>query len=201
MKLKALLQIIVIFVLPVVLLMTGIVSVDRRLWVLLVFSLIVLFTVIREKWSWQNLGFGDKSFKKSLIPYLIFTCLVLFVIILIVKLSERSILRNWWQYPHFLFMFIPISFLQEFTYRAFLIPKLKILFKSGVWVVLINAMLFAFSHLIFPDLQIALPMAFIGGLGFAFMYYKYPNLILVSLSHMVLNFTTVLYTFFSFFPK
>ena len=201
MKLKALLQIIVIFVLPVVLLMTGIVSVDRRLWVLLVFSLIVLFTVIREKWSWQNLGFGDKSFKKSLIPYLIFTCLVLFVIILIVKLSERSILRNWWQYPHFLFMFIPISFLQEFTYRAFLIPKLKILFKSGVWVVLINAMLFAFSHLIFPDLQIALPMAFIGGLGFAFMYYKYPNLILVSLSHMVLNFTTVLYTFFSFFNK
>ena len=53
-----------------------------------------------------------------------------------------------------------------------------------------------FLHSIFPNPTIGLPIAFIGGLGFALMYMKYPSLLLIIISHSIINFFVVLYGFF-----
>lgn len=76
--------------------------------------------------------------------------------------------------------------------------KTKKILNNITIVIIINGLLFSFLHIIFPKPQIMLPLALMAGLGFAFIYYKFQNLILISLSHGILNFFAVLYGLFSF---
>lgn len=189
-------QIFFIFILPIALLTFGIVPISWRLVVLCV-SMIFMFGVIQyEKMPDETMGLKNKTFRKSLIPYLLFTLIGAFVF---VKLSDVLAINPnivWWQYSHFLFLFLPVSLLQEIAYRGFLFPKLKVL--TNKWWVIIgaNTILFTLLHIIYPFPGIMLPVAFFSGLALAIMYKYYPNLILISLSHSVLNFIAVLHGFF-----
>jgi membrane protease YdiL (CAAX protease family) len=88
--------------------------------------------------------------------------------------------------------------LQEIAYRGFLFPKLQELSQKW-WVVIgANTVLFTFLHIIYPIPGIMLPVAFFSGLALSIMYRYYPNLILISLAHAVLNFIAVLHGFFFF---
>ena len=69
-------------------------------------------------------------------------------------------------------------------------------FKSPIFIICINAAVFAFMHVIYLNSIFVLPMTFIAGIGFAWMYYRYKNLILISVSHTVLNFIAVAMGFF-----
>ena len=193
-----LLQIVLFFVLPVVLLYFRTVPVKYRLSILALVSITILGVVIQEQWTLEYLGIRTSNFSQTIIPYIIFTILGTGAIITLAKYFHRKPLDNWWTKTHFLFLFIPISILQEFAFRGFLMPKLTVVFVSPVLVILINSLLFAFLHVIYPNPKLLLPIAFLGGLGFAGMYYFYPNLILISLAHMALNFVAVLYQFFTF---
>lgn len=102
----------------------------------------------------------------------------------------------WYRDMHLLFFFIPISIAQEFLYRSFLMRELSSLHLSFFSVILVNTFLFTFLHVIYGSLSFVLPMTFVAGIGFAWMFKKYPNFYLISLSHALLNFTAVLYTFF-----
>lgn len=189
-------QIFLIFIAPVLLIYYGFIPRESRMIVLIVVSLFVYSIILKEKWSNSELGFVKNNFKKYLIPYLVFMIVGVFTIILYARNFDMQIQDLWWTKPHFLFLFIFVSFLQEFAYRGFLIPKLKMIFTDRLGVVFINALLFTLLHIIFPIPQVMLPLAFIGGLVFSVLYIKYPDLILVSIAHSVLNFVAVLYGFF-----
>jgi membrane protease YdiL (CAAX protease family) len=88
--------------------------------------------------------------------------------------------------------------LQEIAYRGFLFPKLKELTNSWLVIIFVNTILFTILHAIYPMPGLMLPVAFISGLALAVMYRFYPNLILISLSHAILNFIAVLHGFFFF---
>lgn len=198
MDLISLTQIIAIFVLPVMLIQLNIIPVKQRFWVLLGASLLLLGIIVNEQWSLQKLGITLNNFDHSLYPYLILTLLGGIGILIFANIFKRQHVNKWWTERHFLYAFIPISILQEFAYRGFLMPKLEEMFSSLILVLLINTILFTYLHVVFPNKKINLPLIFCGGLGFSTVYYFYPNLILVSLSHMILNFLAVLYGFFSF---
>ena len=198
MNLIALTQIVFIFILPVLLLYTGIIPVKYRFLVLVLASLVIFAITIQEHWTPAKLGIRADNFVKSIIPYLIFTILGVLVIYFFAKFLGRSPVNEWWTKSHFVYIFIPISIFQEFAFRAFLMPKLESLFLSAITLILVNALLFAFLHIIYPHPSLNLPFGFIAGVGFATMYYFYPNLILISISHSVLNFFAVFYSFFSF---
>ena len=145
------------------------------------------------------MGISKKTFRKALIPYLISTLIraVEFVRLSGVLATNPNVVR--WQHMHFIFLFLPVSLLQEIAYRGFLFPKLKEL-SSKWWVIIgANTVLFTFLHVIYPTPGIMLPVAFFSGLGLSVMYRYYPNLILISLSHAVLNFIAVLHGFFFFY--
>ncbi len=190
-------QIFFIFVLPIALLVFGIVPLEWRMLVLCVAMLFMYGIIQNEKISDNTMGIS-LNFKKHIVPYLIFT---LIGAIVFVKLSDfLSINPNivWWQHAHFLFLFLPVSLLQEIAYRGFLFPKLKELTKSWLVIIFVNTILFTILHAIYPMPGLMLPVAFISGLALAVMYRFYPNLILISLSHAVLNFIAVLHGFFFF---
>lgn len=195
-KQKALWQIIAIFIIPIMLIYYDIIPKDFRVIILTVMCTVIYLFIKKEKWSIHEIGLSNHTFKKYLMPYLIFMITGVFGIVLFADKFNMDPQPEWWTKPHFLFMFIIVSVFQEFAYRAFLIPKLKIVFSDNLGIVLINALLFTLLHIIFPFPQIMLPLAFSGGLVFAVIYIKYPNLVLVSIAHSVLNFVAVLYGFF-----
>lgn len=190
-------EIFFIFVLPVLLILFGVVPIEKRGFLLLVVGLVLMAIIFKEKWSLKDLGLRTDNLKQSLLPYLIFTICGTLGIVLLAKILGRSAVVSWWEQPHFQYRFLIMSILQEFAFRGFLIPRLKLLFTSSFNVIAVNALLFAFIHLVFPQPLLLLSLGILGGISFAAMYYKYPNLVLITISHTIFNFLAVLFCFFS----
>lgn len=190
-------QIFLIFVLPIFLILTKIVSAKAHVLLLVLLVTLLVLVLHTEKWTPKMLGIDWKLPLKQILAYTAFT---LFGILIIVQLSERVVgneeLANFWQHSHFLYMFFVVSFFQEVAYRGYLIPALGKLASKPIYIVVANTLLFTFLHTIFPAMLVGLPLAFVGGLGFSLIYMKYPNLPLIILAHSVLNFFAVLYGFY-----
>ena len=189
-------QIFIVFLIPIILLDLGIIPITYRIWVMALLVTLLVSILIAEKWTWNMLGLKTNTFKKYLLPYIIFTAIGLVGVIVFGEKTGQEEIAKWWTYDHFIYGFFLVSLLQEIAYRAYLIPALGKLVSSPLKIVLINTLLFTFLHTIFPNPVMGLPLAFVGGLGFAFMYIRYPNLPLIVLSHAILNFVIVLYGFF-----
>lgn len=142
------------------------------------------------------LGLTTHRIKQYIIPYALFTLIAITLITLFGEKMGQEGLARWWTYNHFLYGFFIVSLFQEIGYRAYLIPALGKLVSKPIYIILINALLFTFLHILFPNPLIGLPLAFIGGIGFALMYMKYPSLLLIIISHSTINFFVVLYGFF-----
>lgn len=189
-------QIFFIFVLPVLLLYFNIIDKEWRVMVLIVACLLIYGILKKGKWDNSTWGLRFDNFHKSLIPYLCATLLSSVFIIWFAGKLDMKVESYWWLDRHFWFIFILVSFLQEFAYRGFLIPLMERIFTDRLGIILINALLFTLLHIIYPIPQIMIPFAFMGGLVFAYMYLRYPNIILISMMHTVMNFIAVLYGFF-----
>jgi len=189
-------QIILIFIVPIFLIYFDIISKDARLFVLCLSCLFIYGIIRREKWSYQKMGIRLFNYKEVVLPYILFTLaglLFLFIIAQLFNMHTQGTLQN--VYYKFLF-FIPISFFQEFAYRAFLLRKLEKVFRNKTLIIITNAFLFMLLHIIYPHSFLVLPMTFIGGIAFAMIYLKYPNLVLIGVSHSILNISAILLGFF-----
>lgn len=194
---RAVLQTLFFFVLPTVLLYFRIIPIEGRIPVLLIFSLLIYGVIKKEGWTAKDLGLSTKTIRPALPAYTLATLLALVGVILFANALGMPPTEHWWVRPHFLFLFLVVSFFQEFAFRSFLMPVLSRVFPDSLTIVLVNALLFAGMHAIYPFPEVGLPFAFAGGLFFALLYKRYPNLILVTLSHAVINFAAVWYGFFT----
>lgn len=190
-------QIFLIFILPVLLLYFKILPIGWRA-ILFVISSLFIYGIIRhEHWTHEDMGVRHDNFKKALPFYLFFTVLGIVLLFLIhYKIDMQNIGTKMFYLKTFIF-FLPSSFFQEFAFRSFLMPRLREVYKNVYCVILLNAVLFTLVHIIYPKLGIGLPLAFISGIFFAWLYFKHPNLILISISHALLNLTAVLLGFFN----
>jgi membrane protease YdiL (CAAX protease family) len=189
------LQIILVFILPIFFIQSGYVLPTDRVYVLVALVTILTIILFIEKWRLPLLGVHPIT-KKHLLAYTIFTLIGVLVIIGFGDQIGQVRLVQWWHYPHFIYLFFVVSFFQEVAYRGYLIPALGKLSSTPAWIILANTVLFTLLHTIFPNQLVGLPLAFVGGIGFSVMYLKYPNLVLIILSHAILNFFAVLYGFF-----
>jgi membrane protease YdiL (CAAX protease family) len=197
-KKELFIQILFVFFVPIFLLQTGVIRAENRIWILILVVTILTMILVYEKWDSKMLGLSKQNFKKFLPQYFVFTAIgVLFIIYLSEGILNKEEIKNWWNYSHFLYMFFIVSFFQEIAYRGYLIPALgKLTNKNTSTIIFVNALLFTYLHIIFGNLGISLPLAFLAGISFSSMYIKYPNLILIIISHSILNFFAVLYGFF-----
>ena len=189
-------QIFIIFILPVFLIYFHILPISWRMILLLICSLIIYGIISREKWTLKDLGIHHHNFKKALPFYASFAVVGVLALFLIEHrfsmpdIDTKLFFIKTWAF------FIPISLFQEFAFRAFLIPRLKMLYQNKVLIVFFNAILFTLIHIIYPNWGVGLPLAFVSGIFFAWLYLKYPNLLLISITHAILNITAVLLGFF-----
>lgn len=195
-KHMAIYQVLLIFVLPIALLYFNIIAKDWRILILLL-SVVVIYGIIRkERWHEEDLGLHLHNFRKNFFPYAAFTIVGAWLLMWLADKLGYEASLGFWKSPHFIFLFLPISFFQEFAYRGFLMPLLRKIFSKTSTVIVVNALLFSFLHIIYPHPEVMLPVAFVGGLAFAWIYHHYKNLLLVSISHSVLNYIAVALGFF-----
>ena len=144
------------------------------------------------------MGIQTDNLLLSLLPWSILT--LVFAIGLFFVLQRYPILFQLWHqlYPS-VGILIFLAAAQELFFRGYLMKVLRGAFKRPVAVILIDAILFAAMHLVFAQRTILVPEAFIAGIGFAWIYYYYPNVILASLSHALLNWIIIPFCLFRMF--
>lgn len=185
------------FVVPVVLLYFKVIPFRYKIHTLTFVALAIGVIMFAEKWSASKLGLDANAVSSYWLPYLLFTIVLTSAVFVVAKLLKRKGTIGWRRDTHFLYGFILVSVIQEYIFRGFLIPELQSFITSPILVILVNTLLFTFMHIIYSDNGPALMGIFIGGICFATMYVYYPSLILVMISHTILNFVVVYYGFFS----
>jgi membrane protease YdiL (CAAX protease family) len=191
-------QILYLYVIPTLLLYYGVIPEQFRILMLFSVSLLLYGIVKRAEWTFNDLGIR-KNFMKDIVPYTLFTISGIGFILWISKITpgiEGREYYEWWEDARFLLLFIPISVLQEVVFRGILMRLLEKAFSNPIFIIILNASVFALIHIIYTNTTLVLPLTFIGGIGFAWMYYRYPNLIMISVSHTILNFTAMILGFF-----
>jgi hypothetical protein len=189
-------EVVFLFVIPIVLLYFHIIPVNARIMVLLLVSLFMYGIIRKQGWRDTDVGLTFQNIRKGIPMYTIATALAAIAIIATAHFMGLQSPERWWTNPHFLFMFVVVSFFQEFAFRGFLMPLLHKIFPDTFTIILVNALLFSGMHAIYPFPALGLPFSFAAGLFFAILYRKHPNLILVSASHSILNFLVVWYGVF-----
>lgn len=191
-------QLLYIYVIPTLLLYYKVIPGQFRILILFAVALLLYGIVKYAHWTYEDFELR-KNFLKDKVPYIIFTLVGVVGLLAISHFLPHTTNRvdyEWWEDVRFLLLFIPISVLQEVIFRGVLMHMLKRAFSNVPFIILINASVFALIHIIYLNTTIVLPVTFVGGIGFAWMYYKYPNLILISISHTILNFTAMILGFF-----
>jgi len=188
-------QILYLFIIPILLLYFNVLPDSLHIPMLFTITLLMYGIVKYEKWSSLDLGIF-KHFLKDITPYLIFTIVGVGFLFWLSKISTHNPLLDWWNNYKFLALFIPISVTQEIVFRGVLMKMLRNVFTNPAFIIILNASLFALMHVIFSNATFILPLTFIAGIGFAWIYYRYPNLILISISHCILNFIAMIFGFF-----
>lgn len=74
------------------------------------------------------------------------------------------------------------ALVQEVIFRRFFFWRYRPLFKGNSIMILLNAMLFSYTHAVFLN-PVAVILSFIGGLLFAFTYVRSRSLLLVTVEH------------------
>lgn len=188
-------QILYLYVIPVLLLYFKVIPGNFRIVMLFGIALLMFGIIRHSKWTYLDMGIS-KEFLKDFTPYFIFTLGGVGFLFWLSEIVPHSPMLAWWGNFKFLILFIPISVIQEIIFRGILMKLLIKAFRNPIFIILLNSSIFALIHVIYLNATFVLPMTFMAGVGFAWMYYKYPNLILISVSHTILNFVAMILGFF-----
>lgn len=189
------LQILYLYIIPVLLLYFKVLPGNFRFLMLFGVALLLYGIIKSSHWTYSDLGI-NRNFMKDIIPYSLFTIGGVLFLIWLAQIVPHKPFLGWWENAKFLLLFIPISVLQEIIFRGVLMNMLRRAFSSPIFIIGLNACVFALMHVIYLNATFVLPMTFIAGVGFAWMYYKYENLPLISISHTILNFVAMILGFF-----
>ena len=132
------LQILLVFILPIIFFQTGIISVKYRIFVLVLIVTTLLIILFFEKWTPRMLGLTSLNLKKFVVPYGIFTLIGTLSIIRFGEIIGNQEITNWWTHSHFLYLFFVVSFFQEIAYRGYLIPALGKLTNVPIFIIFAN---------------------------------------------------------------
>lgn len=159
----------------------------KSLPLLLVFLVCLVYLLRNPEFDKKRFGFNKfKGWKVLIRRFLAFAVLTTILVLIFIP-DEFMFMPSY--LPLIWIMILvgyPIwsAFPQELIYRAFFFQRYGVLFKNEWAMILLNALLFSFSHIIF-DNWLAIVLTFFGGILFAFTYLRSKSLLVVFYEHMI----------------
>lgn len=189
-------RIVLVYMLPMLLVVWGVIPFVWHIPVMLSMTLFIFYFARQDKLTAKELGIVKPAGLRDYAIYFVAILVGLAGILYFANALGYTPMDNWYKHPTFLYLFIPISVLQEFAYRSVLTKELHYIFDEDIQIILANAGIFAILHIMYPKAFAILPLTFIGGLFLATLWKIKPNFYLIAFTHVVFNFTAVLYGFF-----
>jgi membrane protease YdiL (CAAX protease family) len=154
---------------------------------LIVFLILMLLLLKDNKFDRKQLGFNGFSQWKPII--IRFSIISIVIIVFVLNFSPDSFLILPRERPGLWILIMVLYPLwsvypQELIYRTWFFHRYKDLFRNDIMLMIINALFFSFSHIIFRNLLVIL-LTFPGGLMFANTYRRSHSLMVVFLEHML----------------
>lgn len=192
-----LIEVFLISIFPISLIKFKIIPAKFRLVVLAWVVIFLVALIIFQDGTSVNLGMRMSNLNIQIGAYLSVTFIVTLFLLGLARYLKMKSAKEWYNDPHFLFLFVPISFAQQFLFQGFVLFKLQQVFPVAIAIV-ITALIFGYMHTIFPRPVLSMTLGIIAGLLFATLYTMYPNIIIASVTHSILNFSAVYLGFFTF---
>ncbi|MGB5965818.1 MAG: CPBP family intramembrane glutamic endopeptidase [Sulfurimonadaceae bacterium] len=174
-----------IFISPPLLIVWGLLPKEAIMPVLWVVSLYAYLLLRSSKIKVLAIDFERKALYTVLKRFLVIgTAITLFVLYFKPELFLALVKANPWQWLAVM-LFYPVfsAFIQEVLFRSFFFHRYEKLFKGRlILLVTVNALLFAYVHIVFEN-WIAVVFTFFGGLLFAQTYLKTRSTLLTAIEH------------------
>ncbi len=170
-------------------------------WICLFLAWLFSFSIEKQPlliWEEKKYSFG--AILLSVVA--IFALLIVGCGIISATLMKAGFSRTSLRFDHMLTLFrgnyfvifftaLTAGFVEELTFRGYLLPRMTILFKSPVISVLLSSILFGLLHFGYGTfLQIAAP--FFIGLVFAFYYYEFRNIKVLIFCHIMWDLSAII---------
>lgn len=190
------LEIFLLFVLPVLWFLLGLGNWQQRLVVFQIFVGLAILLAISHKMSFREMGFRFDNFFKSL--KLLLPGTIIFILIIVVfyqfGISSRYYFDNWLKNIFFIYYFLLGAISQEFAYRGYLLVRLKQIFRSPVLIIIVNSLLFSWVHVLHKDISVMIGTFFFG-VYLTWVYLKSPNIFAASLVHAIVGALVIIFGF------
>jgi len=149
------------------------------------FALVLLrlvYLIKKGEVSLKNDIFNFKGSSKAILYFGSFSVLAT----LVLWLLKDVISMPFWLSENTWFMLVH-TLIQQIIFRVYLVNRLKLVLHSPWLIALSAGTIFAGAHLIMPDIGILLPLLFVAGTVWAYLYQKYPNVLYLWLSHLAID--------------
>lgn len=143
--------------------------------------------ILNERWSLKDIGIRPIHIPEAVIHHFavtVFSVVGVFFAMSVFSLPYTPIEVTWLM----VFVSLLVSFLQELIFRVFLIRGLERIHFSKLAVMILSSATFAFIHTFFEaNRWLLILVCFFYGLLMAELYIRHRNLLLLTISHFVVN--------------
>lgn len=182
-----LIEIIAIFIIPLLLMRIGIIPFSKRNEILAFVTIVATVSVIVRQWPLESFGVSKENPFQYSIEYALFTIISALILWAIIAKYKRYKVKD----KTLILQSFFSGLAQEFIFRGYLFHLLMLLTMDPLIIILSNTIIFTVIHSIYDNTHIDMLIIPVAGLCFATMYWFYPNLILISISHSILNYMIV----------
>ena len=180
-----------LYILPVVLILTKVISFSDRFLVLTITGALIIGLAMLNEIALADLGFNHQNLLpaiKDILPVTIISSVLMIVFYLNHGMRIDNTGIPWYFYVFYISLSSP---LQEFLYRSYLFNRLAQIQLNQGSIIIITAILYSFAHSIYQDLLTVL-LSLIIGLYWAYHYNRFKNFYSITLSHTILGIIAIL---------
>lgn len=144
----------------------------------------IIFLVHNDRLTISADLFKKENIWKGVLGYLGMT---LFLLGMLIWQSDPIQFPSWLNDNESVVFLAAHTLAQEIVFRTYLVNRLKKALRSGFVISFFGGAIFAIAHLALPEISAILPYLFIVGCCWTYLYTRYPNILLVWLSHFLGN--------------